>query len=392
MLSQIITSPPFLRFISGFLRTFFPVFKISGWAIISRAEDVKEVLTRDRDFTIAEINSSKMQDVDIDFFLGMDASERHDNEKGVMDAIIKHQDVHVIRHLVKSRTSALLDALIENKIDVVGTLSRVVPLVIVEDYFGVPVKYKTKMQQWLRHLFHHLFLNLTNDEKVGMLASQSALELKTYMIEVIAEQKAKFKTGSLQSDTLMHRLLALQATTPTITDDYIRRNLCGLMIGAVDTTSKCVVLILEELFRRPHILAIAKNADAAKLKSICYEALRFNPHNPIVVRFARQAVRFGKQSQYRLKPNTRIAASIFSAMHDKVEFPDPAKFNWQRPNEYMHFGYGLHACFGRYINAVQIPEIIGGLVQLKNIRKADVNKGRVVYDGPFPDSFWVEFD
>jgi cytochrome P450 len=390
MIAQLLTSPWFIRIATGFLRTFFPVLNLGSWVIVSRFDAVKEILTRDKDFTIAEINAANMHAVDLDFFLGMDTSEVHDREKGIMEAMVKREDLSLIQKIIQEEIATLLPPLLSNKkIEVVSQLSRVVPLALLERYFGVPVTDKKKMQDWMRKLFHQLFLNLNSDLQVTTSARQAATELKTYMMDVIAEAHKKMTNGNLSQDTLLCRLLHLQKSNPTITNDFIRRNICGLMIGAVDTTNKCVVLVLEELLKRPEALAAAATADPVSLKNICYEALRFNPHNPIVVRFSKNEQFVGK---HRIKASKKIAVGIFSAMHDKHAFAEPGSFNWKRTNEYLHFGYGLHACFGRYINAVQIPEIVGSLVRLQNLRKSPRPEGKVVYDGPFPDSFWLEFD
>ena len=60
--------------------------------------------------------------------------------------------------------------------------------------------------------------------------------------------------------------------------------------------------------------------------------------------------------------------------------------------EYLHFGYGLHRCFGRAINGVQIPELLAALLRLPGLRRASGGAGRVVNDGPFPERLILEFD
>jgi cytochrome P450 len=60
--------------------------------------------------------------------------------------------------------------------------------------------------------------------------------------------------------------------------------------------------------------------------------------------------------------------------------------------DYLHFGYGMHRCFGRAINAVQIPELVATLVRLKNLRRASGPTGRIAWDGPFPERLILEFD
>jgi hypothetical protein len=60
--------------------------------------------------------------------------------------------------------------------------------------------------------------------------------------------------------------------------------------------------------------------------------------------------------------------------------------------EYLHFGYGLHTCFGRAVNGVQIPELVAALLRLPNLRRAPGSAGRIYYDGPFPNRLVLEFD
>jgi hypothetical protein len=50
----------------------------------------------------------------------------------------------------------------------------------------------------------------------------------------------------------------------------------------------------------------------------------------------------------------------------------------------MHFGYGMHTCFGQYVNRVQIPGILKPLLK-KNLTRA----GDLQYDGPFPSSLKI---
>ena len=59
---------------------------------------------------------------------------------------------------------------------------------------------------------------------------------------------------------------------------------------------------------------------------------------------------------------------------------------------YLHWGYGLHTCFGQYINQVQIPGILKPLLKRKGLRRAAGDAGQLQYSGPFPSSLKVEFD
>ncbi|GHN01057.1 hypothetical protein WSM22_25460 [Cytophagales bacterium WSM2-2] len=391
-MQSVLSAPWFLRLTSGFLRQFFPVLKIGNWVVISRFEEVKEALLRPDDFTIAQINFGRMKDLDLDFFLGMDTSPVHDREKGIMESVARHEDLPWIQEMIAKESAGLISAVrAEGKIEIIGTISRVVPIAFIERYLGIPVEDRGRMQKWMRTLFHHLFLNLTNDEKVHDEAKVVASELKEYMETVIA----KFNTNkNPPPNSLLARLLELRDRHDFIDSDFIRRNLCGLMIGAVDTTSKCVVLILEELFGRPEKLKeavrLAEQNKIEDLRKYCYEALRFNPHNPIIVRYTPRPVRIGRNGKYSVPANHKVAIGIFSAMHDSGAFENPKDFVVSRKNEYLHFGYGMHVCYGRYINAVQITEIVAALLRLKNLKPS--RSRQAICDGPFPDVYWLEFD
>jgi cytochrome P450 len=74
-----------------------------------------------------------------------------------------------------------------------------------------------------------------------------------------------------------------------------------------------------------------------------------------------------------------------SAMFDEHHVEAPHEFRTNRPPYLdMHFGYGMHTCFGQYINRVQIPGILKPLLKNKLARAGDLQ-----YEGPFPSSLKV---
>jgi hypothetical protein len=60
----------------------------------------------------------------------------------------------------------------------------------------------------------------------------------------------------------------------------------------------------------------------------------------------------------------------------------------------MHFGYGLHECFGLYMNRIMVPEICKAVLRLPNLRRATGAEGRLRMDdtyGIFPMNLTVQF-
>ena len=98
---------------------------------------------------------------------------------------------------------------------------------------------------------------------------------------------------------------------------------------------------------------------------------------------------YGK-SQVR---GTTVAAGVRSAMHDGRRVPHPEIFDpTRRPYQYMHFGYGLHTCFGLYINMALLPLMLKPVLQCKNLRRAAGPDGHLTKQGIFADRLVVSYD
>jgi cytochrome P450 len=169
----------------------------------------------------------------------------------------------------------------------------------------------------------------------------------------------------------------------------------GLVIGMVETTSHAAVQALLVLFSNSDALAraaaAAKADDDEALAGFVFEALRFRPINPMVVRVAKEDYRLaaGKPHQTLIRKGTPVFALTWSAMFDPYVLEAPEEFRPDRPDyHYLHFATGLHACFGRYISRVQIPQILKPLLKLKGLRPT----GAPDYDGTFPETFKVTAD
>jgi len=191
-----------------------------------------------------------------------------------------------------------------------------------------------------------------------------------------------------------------RAELPGMTDLDIRNNLIGLMIGEVPTTSKAAIQALDQLLDRPAALAAAQAAaragDDAALAALVFEALRFNPVNPLIYRrAARDTVVAASTFRARNVPTgTLVMAVTLSAMFDPEQLAAPGQFRAGRAwDDYILWGYGLHSCFGAYINRATIPGLLKPLLCKPGLRRAAGPGGRIDLGGtPFPAHLMLEFD
>ncbi|MEX0600887.1 MAG: cytochrome P450, partial [Rhodothermales bacterium] len=202
-------------------------------------------------------------------------------------------------------------------------------------------------------------------------------------------------------DDVVSRLLKLELPESVgFGEEQILPNIMGLLVGGVETTSQAVVQILDQLFRRPKALEGARRAarhdDDRRVFRYCWEALRFNPINPFVMRQCNQdyLVAAGTFRNKKIRQGRVVLVGTRSAMKDGRELPRPHTFSVDRPDyHYMHLGYGSHRCLGDQVSKVQVPQIVKTLFLKENLRRAPGAAGRIDYgDGPFPERFTVTFD
>jgi len=389
-------SPMVLRAAFWALRRFRPVLIAGKNAIVARHADVVDVLGRDEEFTIAEINADRMARAHATFFLAMDRSARYDREAGLLRRAMAPGDLETIRGIVARNAAELVAGAREGRrLDVVTGLTRIVPTRVVAEFFGTPGPDEQTMIRWLEVLFYEVFLNRGDTPEISRTAARYADLLRDYLADLIAQRQRERDAGTLRADDLLSRLVKLQSGPgDSLDDDGIRRNISGLIVGAVATTSAAVAQAVEQLLRRPGPLAAARRAavagDVEAVAKYALEALRFNPQTPGILRFCRAGavVAGGTGRATAVPPGSQVVLATLSAMFDPDAFANPGQFRVDRPAPaYLHFGSGMHTCFGRMINLVQIPEIVAALLRAEGLRAA----GGIAYDGPFPDRLIVEF-
>jgi cytochrome P450 len=288
-------------------------------------------------------------------------------------------------------TAAQIVTSAAGSLDLVPELSKVVPARWIADYFGCVPPSDQQLAAWGSIIFQYLFTDLKNDPEVGRAAQAAAGEARAWLDQSIADRKA----SGQEKDDVLGRCLALQRSgVPGMDDLSIRNNLIGLIVGAIPTTSKCCANALDQLLDRPEQLAAAQEAaaagDDALFARYVFEALRFNPNNPGVFRNAAEeyTVAKGTLRATTIPKGAFVVAATQSAMFDEHKVEAPNEFRIDRPAwVYMHWGYGLHTCFGQYINQVQIPLILKPLLATRTVRR----EGPLAMEGPFPSSLRVSF-
>jgi cytochrome P450/glutathione S-transferase len=356
---------------------------IFGFAIASRWNDVEEILRRDLDFQIAPINGGRIDEVNGSFVLGLDRGLQMATERPQLYAAVSAIDLVAVRALVAREAERLLDDAMAagGQIDIVNGYGRLVAARAARQIFGLAGPTEMDLMRVIRAVFQHTFLNLTGDEEVRRRALAASEELRQWFMDEIARRHSQ----GLQIDDVIGRLLALRRTNPdALDDDGVRRNVAGLLVGAIDTTATAVAKIIRMASTDDAVLARVERAvdDSPRMIGWCNELLRLWTHNPVLLRRAATDVSVGGKN---IPAGTTVVAYTQAAMFDPDHFASPNRLDPTRPaGLYRHFGGGLHPCSGRAVNDVQIPELVRQVVKRGILR---VERPR--YDGPFIDELIV---
>ncbi len=379
-----------LGLVFSILRWIKPNVVFKGNALITRYEDVTEVLERDWVFQVPYAEKMHKVTNGSNFFLGMQDTERYTLDVSNMRLTARREDISEIITPFVDKTSMDIIAASNGKMDVVQDLSRVVPTRLIGEYFGTPGWDQNEFTDAATNMFQYLFY--PDDPEVEKKALDAAEKTRNYLDQAIAERKA----NRIQRDDVLERCLKLQDVgMPGMTDQDIRNNFIGLIIGAIPTTSKCVAVTLNHLFNHPELLVEAQQAarvdDDQKMVQFMQESLRLNAFAAGIQRVCAEdyVVAKGTLRSTKIPKGTVVLAATQSAMMDWRKIKKPKEFRLDRPAySYMHFGYGLHTCFGQYINLAQIPAIVKAVLKQEGLRRvADMN---VVE--PFPVNLAIEFD
>jgi len=376
------------------MRWLAPVLRLGSTVVVTGHDDVVDVLRRHTEFTIAELNGPRMRKWSGDFVLGMDGGPTYEREISALRRAAPADLVAVAAFVADAAADLVDTARPSGRLDVVGGLCRVVSARTVATFYGVPGPDEATMMRWMRALFDAVFLD--DSRRARTAAEITVAEQRPYLANLIADRRTALAAGHDVADDMLTRLVAMGATEPWLDDDAVRRNINGVIVGALETTAKAAVLVVDELLRRPSALATARAAalsgDIDAVRHHAWEALRFLPHAPLLARHVPRATTIGP----RLRPvpaGATVLAVTSSAMFDGAAFPDPNRFSVDRPlGSYLHFGHGLHTCFGLAVNEVQIPELVAAVLRLPGLRRAPGREGRLRWDGPFPDRLVVAFD
>jgi cytochrome P450 len=405
----------FYKFGFNLLRRLRPVFIFKKIMVVTRDREVREVLQRFDDFTLGDFIAPGMPWGT--FLMTVDWRQQHAQERQWLQAAVCPADLGDIRDIVVARCRKQIAAA-PGQIDVVSQLLEPIVVDIADKYFGVPPLGGNS--QMMAHAMRDLAGIIMVNPPAGSepwLRSRATIADVTKLLsnKISVTPAAGTPSPSSPPGDLLTRLgqrLADPRRPNWFDQDWMRRYLIGLIATGGATIVRAGTGAVDRILAYPDDLkkaqAVAVELDQAMqngaqaradelrcvLRHYVYEALRFRPMLPLLVRDTpRQTViAYGTKYARIVPAGTRVLAPPLAAMFDPEVFPDPSRFDASRALEsYLHFGSGPRQCFGQYIAEIALFEIFRSLLVLPNLTRATGAKGRLAFDGPAAASLLVTF-
>ena len=379
------------------LRESRPVLDLPVMTVVSRWADVVDLLSRNETFGVTY--APHMDPSVGPFMLARDGAVQNWQDKAAMRTLLRWDDLPAIRASASEVAAEALGSATQGQagvFDVVATVSRLVPLRTVQRSFGFPGPDDTSMLAWSRATQADMFHNLTGVSALLQADAAAGQAMQAWVGEFVDGRQP---WDEAEGEDTVSRLLRLTASGLSGLDRQgVISNICGLLVGAIETTSQAIVNATEQILLNPTQAALAtaaaQKADNATLDAIVWEALRFSPMTTFVLRVATQpaVIAPGAAYQATVPAGRVVAAGIGSAMFDPAVFPSPDEFQTRPKDLYLHVGFGAHICLGQYVAYEIIPETVRQILLLPGLHLLPQGASAVdTAGGPFAESFKLGF-
>jgi len=379
-------------YVAAFARRYAPT-GIGGLYAATRYDDVIEVFGTDPVFAAPYAANLAVITDDQPFFLAMGDTPSYHAQLDAMQAVVLPQDLPALADRAEARSAELV-AQSGGTIDVVA-LVRQTTFDVIAAYFGITEPPNGRLDIWSCRLFEFQFTGSLKDKAWVADAKNFAHAFQAHVDRTIVARKA---AGGGPDDVLARCLARQAAGDPRYGDIAIRTALMCMVVGGPPQPPMVAPNAFEQLLRRPDWLAAAQAAargdDDRRLHDIVFEAMRFDPLAPAMMRTVTRdyVLAQGTPRARRVPRGATMMASFASAMQDPRRIPDPKTFDPDRqPHEYIHFGHGLHECFGKAINHATLHRMLKPLLAQSGLRRAPGKSGKLRKVGAFADRLFVSF-
>jgi cytochrome P450 len=273
--------------------------------------------------------------------------------------VVKAFTPRVVERMIP-RIDALADEVLaplvqRGEMNVIADFARVLPVMVIAEMLGVPANE--------RHLFSPYAVTLAaaiewkQDDDVRQRAEAALESLTAYVNDLFARRRRN------PQDDLISALLQANERN-ALSDAELFGNVTILLVAGNDPTMHLIGNAMHALLMQPDKLNQLKH-EPALIESAVDELLRYDSSVQMTFRYALEDVLIRDKC---IRAGDHIALVFGSALRDAAycEAPDEIRFN--RMNNWLPFGGGIHFCPGNMLARAIGMASLRRLVMLPNLK------------------------
>ena len=309
------------------------VLKSPNWRTVAEPGNFLEEI-----FLGSSSQGSENVDIFLDSILGKDGDE-HSRIKKLVVPAFTHRAMQSWKETADKIAYKLVQQLpSDGGIDLVSTLANPLPLEMICEILGVPLKDRELFNKWGNSLAE---IGLDGPRTVGQVSELeiASKELTDYMAELLAYRRKH------PEDDLLTSLANSETDGATLTDREIVATASFLLLAGFETTVNLLGVGTRVLVEHKEALKeVSQNHDL--IPNLVEEALRYVSPVQYTSRSAGSEVVLKDGTV--VKKGQSIVLMIVGANRDPKIFSDPDTFDIHRENakRNLAFGYGAHHCLG----------------------------------------------
>ncbi|HEX9165078.1 MAG TPA: cytochrome P450 [Gemmatimonadales bacterium] len=322
-----------------------------GMWFVTRYDDVVQVLRDSVRFT-TDAPGSTIRDT----FGAQMLSADGDDQRRFKSACAAPFNTRAVREgaaaLVEAKvTSLLASAAGAARAELRTGLAGPLALYTIATVLGIPERHHGAIRGWY-DAFAESLANFGWDPVVRQRGHQAAKEFKALVRPLLAELATEAP----------HSLLGARAAMapPPLSEEEIMGNALIILFGGIETTEAMILNALWAILTQPGILALVRERPD-RLGDVIEEATRWESAVQSCTRHATEAVVLRGVA---IPAGDTVQCLLGAANRDPSVFPEPDRFDPDRPNLAAHlaFGSGRHFCLGAALARLEAQTAISAML------------------------------
>ncbi len=236
------------------------------------------------------------------------------------------------------------------------------PMRVISALVGVPYEDMGQLKAWQDDWFK--LYDPSIDHAAKLTAAAGFVAYEQYYAALIERRRAQ------PTDDLISALLRAREGEHAFSTDEVISHLVILLFAGYETAASLMGSLLFSLLAEPSLWARVGD-DAALLQAAIEENLRM--HAPVQME-PRHTTGPATVGGVEIPAGSAVFTFFGGANYDAQVFPDPLRFDLERPNGARHlgFGWGVHACLGASLARLELRVGLQALrAALPRLRLAD---------------------